>query len=202
MTYLIVGSGNLTDTDKIIGKIEPYNHIIAVDGGYDRCATLGITPNLVIGDFDSTAQTVFSCEQIRVKAEKDEADLKLAVEYALEHGATKIMFLCVTGGRLDHFLNNLSILEYVYSKGIDGVVIDEMNRIYVQIGRKYYNNLSRYVSVIPITEEIVCTSEHLKYPMEHRLISRHDIISISNECLGANFMLDIEQGTGFVILAD
>ena len=46
-----------------------------------------------------------------VKAEKDDTDLALGVEEAVNRGFTEIHIYGATGGRLDHFMGVLQILQ-------------------------------------------------------------------------------------------
>jgi len=59
--------------------------VIAADGGSGHCQNLGIIPNLLIGDLDSTSQDLIQEWEnagvliIRHPAQKDQTDLELAL---------------------------------------------------------------------------------------------------------------------------
>ena len=91
--------------------------IIAADSGAETALRLGHIPAYVVGDFDSLdAQLV---EQLRARGsqiitaavEKDETDTELAVQLAIEQGATSITLLGALGGdRFDHTIANVLLL--------------------------------------------------------------------------------------------
>lgn len=222
MNYLIIAGGELLNPTQLKEKLSHYDKIIAVDSGYNHCISLGLNPDILIGDMDSvtdcnqldnhsslqskeakvTSNPVKNLQIITAHPEKDDTDLKLAVNYALENNAISVTFACATGGRLDHFLNNLSILEYTHHQGIQCEMIDEVNKITILAGSKNYHNTSKYISLIPITETVTGSGTNLKYPMEELTIHRNNILSVSNEATADTFTINISQGKAFVIQAD
>ena len=63
-----------------------YDYVIACDHGYDYAIRLGITPDLIIGDFDSCDTDVTSINEIPVETfpvAKDDTDTMLAVKCAI-----------------------------------------------------------------------------------------------------------------------
>lgn len=202
MRVLVIAGGALNDSksvnEKIVNNI--YDLVIAVDSGYNNAQKLGILPDIVIGDLDSVEQLNFDGEIIKYNPEKDETDLMIACEY--EKNATSIDILTATGNRLDHFMVNLSLLEKLQSQNIDAKIIDEKNIISVLKGKRKYDNISKYVSVIPITEAIEMSCVNLKYNADKLTIKREKIISVSNEAIFDNFEIDINKGLAYLIQSD
>lgn len=205
MTALIIGGGILLNPQKVLDKIsdiEP-DFIIACDSGYDNAKKLSLKPQIVVGDFDSISSEIIGAEVIKLKPEKDDTDMRVAVDLAVSKKCENITILCATGGRLDHFYANMSILEYLDKRGIDAKVIDEQNVISVsKSGKTTYENISKYVSIVPIDEQIVLTTENLKYEVQDLVVFRENMVSISNESLGEFFSLELKQGKAFVIQSD
>jgi len=87
--------------------------VIAADGGSGHCQNLGIIPNLLIRDFDSTSQDLIQEWEnagvliIRHPAQKDQTDLELALLHAQAEGASEIIVYGAVGGRLDMTFGNL-----------------------------------------------------------------------------------------------
>lgn len=202
MKVLIIAGGELKDANKVCEKIDvsSYELVIAVDSGYNNAQKLNITPDIVIGDLDSVSNLDFKGEIIKYNPEKDETDLMLACNY--EKNAEVIDILCATGNRLDHFMGNLSILENLYMLNINARIIDEKNIISVLKSKLEFVNVSKYVSIIPITQEIELTCKNLKYPADKLIVNRNKIISISNEAISDKFLIDIRKGSAFIIQAD
>lgn len=90
--------------------------IIAADGGAAHALALGITPHLLIGDLDSVPPEILArlqaagCTVQRHPVAKDETDLELALNVALENGSSHVLLLGGWGGRLDQSLANLFLL--------------------------------------------------------------------------------------------
>lgn len=92
--------------------------VIAADGGSRHCQSLKVTPNILIGDLDSTdPDLVVSWEEsgvevIRYPADKDQTDLELALLLAQERGAKEAWVYGAVGGRLDMTFGNLTLLAH------------------------------------------------------------------------------------------
>lgn len=87
--------------------------LIAVDGGLYPIQSLGLSPNLIIGDLDSiqpadlaSAETA-GAQVKRYPVEKDETDFELALNRALELQPIRTIIHAAIGGRMDQTLANL-----------------------------------------------------------------------------------------------
>ena len=65
------------DFDRLIRPIEKSDYIIAADGGLAHVKRLGLSPNEILGDFDSLGYTPEGSTVF--PAEKDDTDAMLAV---------------------------------------------------------------------------------------------------------------------------
>ena len=80
----------------------PDDLVIAADAGYETCRTAGITPDVILGDFDSMDAPAQGPGVIHLPVEKDDTDTGHAITYALAHGFRTLVLTCALGGRLDH----------------------------------------------------------------------------------------------------
>ena len=196
------GKLNLAFARSFLEK-EHFDKVIAVDGGLESAEALGITPDYIVGDFDTVSGEVV--ERFRNlpfivweqhKPEKNETDTELARSRALTLGCEKLVFLGATGGRLDHMLGNLHALYACLEKGIDASLVDTQNRIYLlDQGKTFYRKTlwGKYVSFLPYTEEVTgITLTGFRYPLQDKTIQRGQEVGlcISNE-------LAEEEGTLF-----
>ena len=113
-TCLIIGAAPCEDLSYIKHLHNRADYVICADGGIDRAKQVGITADFWIGDGDSREESLDVGEVVSLPREKDETDLFCAVLHALERGAKAIYIAAATGGRGDHFLANLSILDSPY----------------------------------------------------------------------------------------
>ena len=98
----------------------PDDLVIAADAGYRLCRSLGVVPDLVLGDFDSMPEPV-GVPVLRAPVEKDDTDAMLALKTGLEKECGEFHLYGFTGGkRLDHTLANLQSLLYLRRRGARG----------------------------------------------------------------------------------
>lgn len=107
------------------GLIEPLaddDYIIAADGGLAHVEKLGITPNGILGDFDSLGYTPVGSTVFPV--EKDDTDAMLAVRKGLELGYRQFyLYGSLDGPRLDHTVANFQTLQFLCDHGACGYLI-------------------------------------------------------------------------------
>ena len=70
--------------DVLVTPIGPEDFVIAADGGLQHAKKLGITPDVILGDFDSLGYTPGGASVFPV--EKDDTDSMLAVRRGLDWG--------------------------------------------------------------------------------------------------------------------
>ncbi len=99
--------------------------VIAADGGLRHLRVRGITPDRIVGDFDSLGATPQGEGVLIYPVEKDDTDTQLAVRLAWEAGFRDFRLLAGTGGRSDHTLANLQTLLWVVRRGGRAVLCGE-----------------------------------------------------------------------------
>ena len=178
---------------------------IAADGGYRNAEKMGVRVDVLLGDFDTLGEPKDvdeRCEILRVPAEKDFTDTQLAVETALARGADDIVIIGGLGGRLDHTLSNLAILEDLSAKQVFALITDGQNRV------RYLHATSmliarsgfRYLSLIAATERARGVSvEGCRYPLKNATLSRNVQFAVSNEITGNCALLSLKRGALYVI---
>lgn len=98
-----------------------FDYCIAVDAGWETCQAAGITPDVVLGDFDSLGFVPQGVPVAQFPHIKDESDMELAFMHAQEQGAQEVYVYGALAGRLDHTLANLQLFAEGAKRGI-GVV--------------------------------------------------------------------------------
>lgn len=181
---------------------------VAADGGYKNAELLGVSVSYLIGDFDSfeggepEATVPRSTEIIRVPAEKDATDTQLAVTLALEKGADEILLIGGLGGRLDHTLSSLSILESLDKNHVHAVMTDGQNRVRFIRSTSYLIARSeyRYLSLIAVDETVKGVSiEGCKYPLKNARLERGFQYAVSNELTGNCALVSVKKGGIYII---
>lgn len=200
MKDIVICGGLLLNKDIILDKIDKeYNKVIAVDSGYNNAILLGLKPNIIIGDLDSIKEYDNNIELIQYNPIKDDTDIKLALDYCINKYNNNIDIICATGNRIDHLLNNISMLSYLKDKGIKARILDEYNIISTLDEYNEINNISKYVSIIPISDYIIYSSTNLYYKANKLRVNRVNIMSISNQAIKDKFSIKIHKGEALLI---
>ena len=87
--------------------------VVAADGGAETARRCGVTPDLIVGDFDSirpSTRRYFSAVNQRRVRRQDNTDLEKALDELHQSGALHVLLLGATGRRIDFTLGNLSSL--------------------------------------------------------------------------------------------
>ena len=177
--------------------IKPDDFVICADSGYDRAKAFGITPDIVIGDMDSTCEKEIPFEKITYPVRKDFTDSELAVNYAKEKGFDSVLMFGMIGTRMDHSLANISLLSQLD----DAVIIDANNEIYFADGKfTLSGKIGDTISIIPYKEDIlVAKSKGLDYPLLNITIKCGTTLGVSNAMIENECEIEIEKGSAFII---
>lgn len=203
---LLCGNRNLPK-DILVDNVDA--DWIGIDRGTLMLLEAGITPQFAVGDFDSITQEEksFIEQQIEINpynSEKDDTDLALGIDQAVQSGYKEIHVYGATGGRLDHFLGALQILEKPEYVENDIVIklIDQSNEVqFLQRGqyRIEMNELYPYISFIPVTYPTVITLKHFKYNLYRETLKQGSTLTISNEIQASNGEVELIEGNILMI---
>ena len=203
MNVLMIAAAPESDYDYIKPLAEQADYIICADGGMRRAQVCVIQPDLVVGDFDSGTYPDFDVEVIQLKPEKDDTDLLSCTREALRRGADQITYVCASGGRIDHFLSNLSQLEFLYENGCKGVFMDNRNRVTFHGGGTLTYSADpayKYVGIIPLDGKLTgLTLRGTKYVVTNAEVSRFEPYTTSNEPVEPKYSITIGSGRALVI---
>lgn len=211
MRTLIIAGGTVNDA-MVCETIKNggYDAIIAADSGMEVLYRHHLTPDIVVGDFDSAAPEVLSYfqsqEQIEfctLNKEKDDTDMEFAIREAIDREATDITIMGATGGRLDHVLSSIGLLELGIQWNVEMEIVDAKNRIRmiakpVTLSKK--GQYGDFVSLIPFAGEVSgVTLEGFKYPLTDATLSVCGSLGISNEIVEDEAKINLESGRLLVI---
>ena len=197
---LIIVGGHCR-TEGIPSSMLTADLIIAADSGQITAAKCGVHPHIIAGDFDSSPSPENTTAQIiRVPAEKDDTDTMLACDIAIRHGARKITILGGTGGRIDHSLSNLFLLEKMKRDGVQAVLCDGENRVRVLSDETVSISPDgfRYFSLLAADQAVVSVSG-CKYPLTEAPLHRTHPYAVSNEITGDAAEITVSGGPVFLI---
>lgn len=200
----IVGAMSLTPTLRPYPTAEDY--VIAADRGYDSLMAYGVVPDLAVGDFDSLGYQPDHPNVIQLPVEKDDTDMVFALRKGLELGYRRFLLLGGVGGRLEHTLANLQLLDWLTGQGGQGFLAGEKTvatAIRGPASLTFPAAMSGYLSAFcnSGTAEGV-TLENLKFPLEHSTLTSSFPLGVSNQFLGQSARVSVEKGSLLLIWED
>lgn len=184
--------------------------VICCDAGMHHAKALGITPDFIVGDFDSVQPEIlaeYQQKNILIRqfpTRKDQTDMVLGIALALEQGADDLILFGGIGDRFDHTLANAHYLLALRKKGVRARLVDEKNCVEV-IDRHLtlHGNIGDIVSTIPLSMLVKgITLRGFAYPLtDYDLALDDDYIAVSNVLAAETAEIDIKEGYLFVIRA-
>jgi thiamine pyrophosphokinase len=187
----------------------PGDVVIAADGGVRNSFLFGVRPDIVIGDLDSiTAQeiellSVDSPRFISYPTDKDQTDLELALDYAIQIGAAEVLLFGLLGGRLDQTLANLLLLSkdaYSPLKIVLSASYDTGHLLRDQDTLTLKADIGDIISLIPLSMSVRgVTTQGLRWPLDKANLDFGSTRSISNEVIMMRVSIQIDTGKLLVI---
>lgn len=171
--------------------------VIAADGGLRHTQALGITPDVILGDFDSLGYTPESARVYPVR--KDDTDLMLAIRHGLAAGCREfLIYGAMDGPRPDHTLAALQSLCFLAERGCHGQSIGlSFAAAAVKNGSLIFPHPGKQtVSVFCMGADARgVTLEGLSYPLEDGVLRADFPLGVSNRFLGAPARVSVREGT-------
>lgn len=199
----IFAGGVISDLSFI--SIKDGDMVICADRGYNYAVKLGITPDIIVGDFDSySGELPDNVEIHRSIPEKDDTDTMLALKLAIERGADMVRIYGAFGGRIDHTLANIQTLKYAADHNCKAELWDCGNIVMLQeSGRcSYPRREGWYFSLFSYSERLYVNElSGVKYPLENAEITSSFPLGVSNEITSEAAVLDIKNGTALVVFS-
>ncbi len=204
---IIFINGDLPNPPAAKELIAPDDFILAVDGGTRHALDLGLLPSVVIGDLDSldTANRLVlereDVEIIQYPVDKDETDLELALDYAINAGYEEILLIGALGGRLDQTLGNLSLLTDESYVGINLRIDDGVEEVFfIRKQVEIQARIGEIISLIPWGNPVTgIRTEGLRWQLSDETLYPHKTRGISNEAVAALVHIQIKSGLLLIV---
>ena len=193
--------GGVPIDDRAAEYIKPGDFIVCCDSGMYNADRLGITPSLIVGDFDSHPEPETDIEIIKLPREKDDTDSVYAVRQALERGCDDIVMLGCVGGRLDHTLGNVYVLLDLFERGVHGMIYDGLSELEI-VGSSpvYVDSKYPFFSLVNISGKARgITVTGAKYPLSGGEIKCTYQYGVSNEVSGSRACITVSDGNLLLI---
>ncbi len=208
MRIILFANGELPDPDHARALIRPDDFILCADGGARHAMDLGLTPDYVVGDFDS----LDSADLVRLRRDgaeldayprdKDYTDLELALRVAQRLRPEEVILLGALGGRLDQTLANIFLLAHPDYADLRVTLVSGPERAWVMrdeiVVRGRPGDL---LSVIPLTPDVTGLTYHhgLRWRLTDAVMPFGSSRGVSNELVAEEARLSLKTGVALVI---
>jgi thiamine pyrophosphokinase len=200
---VIFANGTLRDLDAARRLIRPDDVLLAADAGASHMLRMGLLPGHVVGDLDSLPAVDLDALKASgvslhpYPKDKDQTDLELAINFALEADHHNLLIVAAFGGRLDMILSNLCLLTRPDLRELEVAMDDGIERaffIYKQalISGQVGDTISLLAWGAPVEH---VTTSGLRWPLKDAHLEPHETRSISNEIMGGDVTIRIGSGS-------
>jgi len=208
MKCVIIAAGEINNYTRMREYIEVGDCVICADGGVKHALAMGITPDYLLGDFDSLEpeilEQVKSLPQppkiIKFSTNKDKSDSQLAAEFALGLEPDLIIMMGATGSRWDHSLANITMLALL-PQDTPIHLVNENNELFLMSsGVDFEGEPGEEISILPLSPVVKgVTTRGLKWPLIDHTIKMGDSLGVSNVILERSAGVRITEGKLLVI---
>lgn len=161
-----------------------------VDKGAYLLLQKGIIPKYAFGDFDSINKKELEALKRVVRidtipSEKDFSDTELCLLSLVNLGYTEIHVYGAFGGRIDHELMNIQLLQNEALIDTHIQFIDEQNTLFLLKSgtHELVNRGFKYVSFIPLFDDTMLSLKGFKYDGDKIRASIGSTLTVSNELI-------------------
>jgi len=195
----IVLHGEYSKPDDLWAWSEEADLVIAADGAADTLLTLGIKPDIVIGDMDGirgdTLASLPNESVIRID-DQNSTDFQKALHYAKDSaGAKRVAVLAYEGSRVDHMLSGMfyarafaekTAIRFVGRDAQALVLGEAIHSIRVEKGIRF--------SILPLGVATIRAATGLAFDLEELTLSIGGRDGISNLTTSDEVSLEIADG--------
>lgn len=177
--------------------------VIAADRGFLNLKEKGITPDLLVADFDSMREDPQFEHTVRLQVRKDFTDVARAVDIGFERGYTKFVIYGGAGGKLDHSLANIQLCSDILRRGGEAVFFgDEESFTVITDSFHFDKRQSGRLSVFSLTQKCEgVTITGASFPAENITLSRRETptLGVSNAFVGKEVDISLKTGELLII---
>lgn len=198
---ILVGAGE-EPTERI--RVTEKDYLIAVDGGYDYCRKHQLTPDYILGDFDSLSEE--NREVVRKAADgnvktlpvcKDDTDMLAAIRHGLELGYGRFEIYGGCGKRFDHTIANIQCLIFLKRQGVAASLYSNREKMYLISNEKVVLDAQEngFFSLFALQKVVSgVTIRGAKYEVSDAELTDDYPIGVSNEFVGCKVEICVKDG--------
>ncbi len=193
---LLFANGEVNSRETHLVSREKFDLIVAADGGLHNAVKYGFQPQAVIGDLDSVnnSQQDFPDITFVHRPSQELNDLEKSLIYCRDENVTDLTILGASGKRLDHSINNLSVLAK-YDQDISLSIYDTNSQIWlVRDTWAYQGKSQQLISLIPLGKVEGVTTNGLAWELNDEPLQFGVREGLSNYMTGKEVSVSIRSG--------
>lgn len=184
--------------------------LVCADGGAEYALQLGLRPDRIFGDLDSLDPKVqeryksLGIQFVQFPVEKDKTDTHLVFDYLIAEGYQEILLGGALGGRPDHLLGNLLLLNYAHKMGAKVRLVSPTVEVQVMEERlEITGHRGDTFSLIPVDERVRGVNlTGFKYPLIEAEVLRESTLGISNLIESDPALVEVREGTAMIFIVN
>jgi thiamine pyrophosphokinase len=197
---LIVCNGDINQ--KLLSKIlksDRKTTLIAADGASNILKQLKIIPHYIVGDLDSIKKSVLNYYRnkgVKIKniSEQKHTDLEKSIRLALSLKLRRIDVIGYGGKRIDHTINNFSVLKRYYRKADIRFLDIEFEIFYTNKSVAFKYRKGDTISILGMPEAKGVKTHGLLYPLRNEPLEFGVREGILNEAAMNTVKIEMEKG--------
>jgi thiamine pyrophosphokinase len=204
-TAIVLVNGLIDEIEVVRARLRacPDAPVIAADAGARHAGALGLRLDAVVGDLDSLgADEAARLRERGVAVErapthKDETDFELALLYAVQRGASRIVVVGALGGRLDMALANIQLIAHPALAAIRVELWSGRQTAWIirPPGAEMDGQPGDTLSLIPLGGAAVGVTTHrLAYPLNDETLPIGPARGVSNVFEESSARVDLREG--------
>jgi thiamine pyrophosphokinase len=180
-----------------------FDRLICADGGANSAFKLKLTPDYILGDFDSIEGEVLDYYEKKSKiirmSSQYTTDVEKCLNFSIKNKIEEVVLLGATGDRLDHSICNIGIVLKYFSK-VRIFILHQKTLLAAYEGEiDLATTPGEIISIYGIEKRTRITSKGLKYRLRDVALPLGVRESTSNVARGKSVNLKIRSGRVFVI---
>ena len=176
----------------------PGDLLLCADGGYRPALRSGLTPDLVIGDFDTLPPPENGKVPLRfLSVHKDDTDLGVCIQEGRDRGYREFVLAGCLGGRVDHTLACLQLMADGALRGESFRAVDALNDLTILTPGTYTlpRREGRLLSLLAFSEQVEgITLQGTEWPLTDATLTQRYPLGISNVITGRQAALSFRTG--------
>ena len=198
--FTILLGGACVPTPRLLHQVKN-TRVVAADGGMAHAKSLGLVPELWVGDFDSTSPDLEAeytqMPRQQFEAAKAKSDGELAIEAALARGANALVLVGALGGaRSDHQMMILTNAMALAKIGLPIILTSGAEEATPLLpGEMRVDFPAQTVfSVIGLSDLTGLSISNVRWPLNNHDVPFGSTLTLSNEALGGPVLFSLQSG--------